>query len=66
MIRRSLVVCGFIEWAVETVDLSYWARLYYQGLRDKESLIGQRSGLRHSNEQGLFTAAGRPETIMTK
>lgn len=25
----------FIEWAAKTVNSSYWARLYYQGLREK-------------------------------
>jgi hypothetical protein len=26
----------FVEWAAKTVNSSYWARLYYQGLREKE------------------------------
>lgn len=25
----------FVEWAAKTVNSSYWARLYYQGLREK-------------------------------
>ena len=25
----------FVEWAAKTVNASYWARLYYQGLREK-------------------------------
>ncbi|WP_407080508.1 transposase, partial [Enterobacter hormaechei] len=25
----------FVEWAAKTVNSSYWAKLYYQGLREK-------------------------------